>query len=395
MAAGNAAETKDNPNVRRREFKVRRYRDKKRPRWKFVVSHWEAGKRKWRLFEKKKQAESFAAFKKAEAEAQGLEHAEFSTDLRVMAQQAAEQLQPFGKTISEAVAHYVAHLQASARSCSAEQLVAEMIAAKQRDGRSERHVSDLRSRLKIFAAKFDGQPVATISTAEIDDWLRSLPVAPVTRNHYRSVVVQAFNFAVRRRYAASNPAVETAEAREPKTKPGILTVEQATALLVNASPEVLPYIAIGVFAGLRRAEIERLDWSEIDFEGGHIEVTAEKSKSKRANRFITLQPNLRAWLVPVRQLKGNVAPQENFRELFEEARAAAGITEWPDNALRHSFASYHVAHFKDAKALALEMGHVDSGVLFNHYRALVKPKEAERYWNIKPVVSKKVVAFKA
>jgi integrase len=71
----------------------------------------------------------------------------------------------------------------------------------------------------------------------------------------------------------------------------------------------------------------------------------------------------------------------------------AGITEWPDNALRHSFASYHVAHFKDAKALALEMGHTDSGILFNHYRALVKPKEAARYWNIRPLTTKKVVAF--
>ena len=81
---------------------------------------------------------------------------------------------------------------------------------------SARHVSDLRSRLKKFAAKFDGQRVATISTAEIDDWLRALPFGPVTRNHYRSVVVQAFNFAVRRRYATSNPAMETAKARGRK-----------------------------------------------------------------------------------------------------------------------------------------------------------------------------------
>ena len=382
--------------MRRIDFRVRRYRDQNRPRWKFVVSHYEAGERKGKLFEKKAQAQAFAAFKKTEAEAQGLGHAEFSTDLRVMTQDALEQLKPFGKTITDAVAHYVAHLKASERSCGAAQLVDEMIAAKERDGLSERHTEDLRSRLKIFAAKFDGQMVATITSAEIDDWLRSLPVGPVTRNHYRSVTVQAFNFAIGRGYATHNTAAKAAEAKEPKTKPGILTVEQATALLVNASPEILPYIAIGLFAGLRRAEIERLDWSEIDFDSGHIEVTAEKWKSKLANRFITLQPNLRAWLMPHRQLKGDVAPKENFRDLFDQVRKAAGIlADWPDNALRHSFASYHVAHFKDAKGLALEMGHTDSGMLFNHYRALVKPKEADRYWRIRPVVTKKVVAFKA
>src|SRR5438552_11187215 len=153
---------------------------------------------------------------------------------------------------------------------------------------------------KFSKPRVYGQPVATITSAEIDDWLRSLPVSAVTRNHYRRLIILAFNFALQRGYATGNPAEKTAQAREPKSKPGILTVEQATALLVNAAPEIAPYIAIGLFAGLRRAEIERLDWSEIDFDSGHIEVTAEKWKSKLANRFITLQPNLRAWLMPHR-----------------------------------------------------------------------------------------------
>jgi integrase len=379
--------------VGQRKIKVRKYTDGNRPHLKFVVNYREAGKRKRSFFETKEQAASFAAFKNAELKRNGVEHAEFPTPLRIMAQNAVEQLKPFGKTISDAVQHYVTHLRASEKSCTAVQLVKELVAAKETDGASVRHVDDLRSRLNIFAEKFDGQPVATITSAQIDDWLRSLKVAPVTRNHYRRLVILAFNFAVQRKYATDNPAAgkKTAEAREPKTKPGILTVEQASALLENASSEILPYIAIGLFAGLRRAEIERLGWSEIDFDSGHIEVTAEKSKSKIANRFISIQPNLREWLLSFRKLKGNVTPCENFRQLFDLAREAAGITDWPDNALRHSFASYHVAHFKDAKALALEMGHTDSGMLFNHYRALVKPKEAESFWNIKPVTTEKVV----
>jgi len=31
-------------------------------------------------------------------------------------------------------------------------------------------------------------------------------------------------------------------------------------LLKSAMPDVLPYFAIGCFAGLRPAELERLDW---------------------------------------------------------------------------------------------------------------------------------------
>ena len=380
--------------MRQRKIKVRKYSDSKRPHLKFMVNYREAGKRKRTFFETKTKAKSFAAFKNAELRRSGIEHAEFPTELRVMAQKAFEGLKPFGKTITDAVGHYIAYLKASEKSCTATQLKNEMIAAKETDGLSVPHLTDLRSRLKPFAEKFDGRPVATITSAEIDDWLRSLKLSPVSRNNFRKVIVSAFNFAVQRGYAIDNPAAKTAKAREPKTKPGILTVEQASALLENASREVLPYFAIGLFAGLRRAEIERLDWSEIDFDSGHIEVTAEKSKSKIANRFITMQPNLREWLLPLRKLKGNVTLTNCFRELFEQARVAADIKHWPDNALRHSFASYHAAKFKDAKGLALEMGHTDSGMLFNHYRALVKPNEAERYWSIKPARGdRKIVAI--
>jgi integrase len=287
----------------------------------------------------------------------------------------------------------IAHLKASEKSCTAVELVRELVAAKKHDGASQRHVDDLRSRLKVFAKKFDGQPVATIMSADIDDWLRSLSVSAVTRNHYRRLIVLAFNFAVQRGYATDNPAEKTAKAKEPKADIGILTVTQAARLLESATPDILPYIAIGLFAGLRRAEIERLDWSEVDFDSGLIEVTAEKAKAAR-RRLVTMQPNLREWLLPIRKHRGGII-SENFRKRFEQARVVAGILEWPDNALRHSFASYHLAHFKNAASTALEVGHHDSRITFAHYRELVKPKEAERYWNIRPETSANLVPLVA
>jgi integrase len=374
----------------RTRFEVKENKWAKR---KWFVEGRENGKRSRKFFKTKAEAKTHADLKNNELLNRGIEHAEFSTALRVMAQDCADTLRPFGKTIKDASDFFLAHLKAREKSCTAIHLVKELVAAKEKDGASVRHVDDLRVRLSRFAEKFDGQMVATITSGEIDDWLRSLDVSPVTRNNFRRLVVLMFNFAIGRGYTSSNPAEKTAKAREPKAKPGILSVEQASALLSGAASEILPYVAIGLFAGLRRAEIERLDWSEIDFDSGHIEVTAEKSKSKVANRFITMQPNLREWLLPHRKLKGNVTPQDRFefRRLFEQARKDADIDEWPDNALRHSFASYHVAKFRDAKGLALEMGHADSGMLFNHYRALVRPSEAGRYWSIRPAAKANVV----
>jgi integrase len=135
-----------------------------------------------------------------------------------------------------------------------------------------------------------------------------------------------------------------------------------------------------------------LDWKEVDLESGLIEVTASKAKSAR-RRFVKIQRNLATWLQPYTQLSGNVTPP-HYRELLDTAREAAGITQWPQNALRHSFASYYLARFNDAAALALELGHTNSNLVFQHYRQLVKPKQAERYWRIVPAVAgKKVVQF--
>ena len=379
--------------TRQRKIRVRNYTDSNRKHLQFVVNYREAGKRKRTFFETKEKAASFAAFKNDELKRNGIEHAEFPTSLRVMAQNAVELLKPFGRTIMDAAQYYAAHLKASEKSCTATQLVRELLKAKEADGNSQRHLKDIKSRLGKFAEKFDGQMVATITSKEIDNWLRSLPVSPFTRNHYRRLIVLAFSFAVRHGYATANPALDAAKAKVVSEAPGILSVNETARLLEAATPDVLPYLAIGLFAGLRRAEIERLDWSEIDFESGLIEVKAAKAKTAQ-RRFVQIQPNLREWLLPLRKLKGNVTPELGFRQSFEGAREAAQIAEWPDNALRHSFASYHLAHFKNAALTALELGHHDSRITFAHYRELVKPKEAERYWNIKPAKqTRKVIAF--
>jgi integrase len=381
-----------------RRHKVREYNDKKRPHLKYVVNAREGGKRTRQFFETKREAETFAQQKNIELLNGGQEAATFPSALRIMAQNAVEQLRPFpGKTISDAIKHYVDYLKANEKSCTATELVRELLKAKKADGAGERHLRDLKSRLAVFAEKFNGRMVATITSREIDDWLRSLPFRALTRNHYRAKVVLAFNFAVRNGYSASNPAMGAAKAKVIGDAPGILTVAETARLLEAASRDVLPYIAIGAFAGLRRAELERLDWKRIDFESGLIEVTARSSKTAQ-RRLVAMQPNLREWLLPLRKHSGNVTPARSvFVDAFAQARTQAGMTDWPENALRHSFASYHLAHFKNAGDTALQLGHRDSRVTFAHYRELVKPKDAERYWQIKPADRGvgKVVSFPA
>jgi integrase len=159
-------------------------------------------------------------------------------------------------------------------------------------------------------------------------------------------------------------------------------------------PSVLPMLAVGAFAGLRDAEIKRLDWSEVDLARGHIEVKAAKAKSAR-RRIVPVQPNLAAWLRPYATAQGAVVPQ-NARGKLDRVRKEAGLTCWPKNGLRHSFASYRLAAIHDAPRVASELGHTTPQLLYSTYRELVLPEEAEGYWKIAPAAeTKNVLSFRS
>jgi integrase len=352
------------------------------------------------FFKDKTEAETLLAKKKIEQENQGRAGLALSDRQRVEYLQCEEKLRPFGKTISDAITFYLPHLHATNRTCNAVELVTELLEIKQADGASRRYIEDLRSRLGQFAAVFNGKPIAEITSTEIDSWLRSLSdketgkrVASTTRNNFRRVLITAFNFASEHGYCVGNPAEKAAKAKHIDAAVGILAVDQTARLLENSTVALLPYVAIGAFAGLRRAELERLDWYEVDLKSKLIEVTAQKAKSAR-RRFVKIQPNLLEWLWPYKQLRGNVTPPD-YRELLDSAREAAKINDWPNNALRHGYASYHLARFNDAAALALELGHTNSNLVFQHYRQVVRPSEAKRYWKLAPATKqgRKVIHF--
>jgi len=100
-------------------------------------------------------------------------------------------------------------------------------------------------------------------------------------------------------------------------------------------PEMLPALAIGLFAGLRRSELFALDWSEIDHEHRTIEVKGIKAKT-RQRRLVSVADNLLAWTNPHRKTSSAITPERNidvFSERLRELAVKAGITPWPHNYL--------------------------------------------------------------
>jgi integrase len=240
---------------------------------------------------------------------------------------AKKKLAEHGKTIDDATDFFLDYLERVRRSgTTVAQLAEEVLQAKRRDGLSVKYLAMLRLYFKRFCQDFGNKPIAGITVEELDNWLRSLPGSPKTRTDYRSNIGVLFSHAAKRRMIDLNPIAFTAKPKLIDRPPDIFGVDELRALLESAhriNPDVLPMLVIGAFAGLREAEIQRLDWSEVDSARGHIEVTAAKAKSAR-RRIVPIQLNLAAWLRPYAGMKGPVAP-EGSREKIDLAFEASKI----------------------------------------------------------------------
>lgn len=202
-----------------------------------------------------------------------------------------------------------------------------------------------------------------------------------SRNRVVLALSSLFSWCVRHGLVYNNPCALVARARNPDPPRGILTVEQASALMHGVAaqePALVPYIAIALFAGVRPSELSRLRASAIGQE--YIRLDASITKATRA-RTVTIHPNLRAWLDAFPAADPIIAPGLNLR--LRLIRRKLGIP-WPHDCMRHSYATYAYEKTRNAELIAAEMGHRGTDVFFRHYRALANPGDGQRFFAIVP-----------
>lgn len=272
-------------------------------------------------------------------------------------------------------------------------IIEEFLEAKEQDGMSLRYVQSLRSHLRRFGEYFR-MPIGTATCTQIEHWLRRAKRSPRTRNNIRLSIVTLFNFAKARGYLPKHLPTEAdhvAKAKDRGGEIGVLTPEQLAGRLENGDEEARLYLALGAFTGLRSAELIRLEWEDVNFARGHIQVA--KSKSKTATRrLVPIQPNLMQWLASHRQKTGKVFVSEHAADRAIAAAKEAGI-DWPRNALRHSYATYRLAQCQDAARVALEMGNSPQ-MLFSNYREIADEHDANAWFSIAPRSAPNVVQMR-
>jgi integrase len=345
------------------------------------------GKRTRRYFDTEKDA--LKAHKEIETKVknEGKDALSMSHALRVMAVQGERELLPFKKTIADAVAFYKAHLEETQKSITVTALIDEYMAMQKSRNKSPLHLKDLRLRFGRFGLKFGDRLVCDVKPKEIEAWLLSLNLpSPVSFNNYRARIGFLFGYGTKHGYLVRNPVDNRIEKMPVIEKEAeIFSVENLSLVLENATPELVPMIVIGAFAGLRTSEILKLDWSEVNLATKQIRVRAEKAKSSK-NRWVDMEANLVEWLQPFAGKTGHMwdGSESKFHHSLRPIWQAAGLVKWPRNGGRHSFASYHLASYQNQNQLADILGHTNSQLIFSNYRNLVTHEEGVRYFQIRP-----------
>ena len=232
--------------------------------------------------------------------------------------------------------------------------------------------------LSQLAGQFSSQMCHNVSSSQLEEWFH-------TRNWKRSTIdgVLAkigpfFTWCIRENYCENNPCKAVKRPRSDDSPPSIFTPSESRKLLLTAfktDPGMIPYLAIGLFAGVRPLEIQRLQQQDIT--DRYIEITAAKAKTRK-RRLVSLSDNLKEWIA-----LGGDLPLTNKPKRLARVLHIAGL-KWKPDIMRHSFASYHLAMYRSADKTAFELGHRDSKMLFAHYRELVTQEAAQAYWAIRP-----------
>ena len=244
-----------------------------------------------------------------------------------------------------------------------------------------------------------GHMAHELGVAEIRSFLDTAKTSGSLAHKLYKVGSLIFAYGKEQRVLVLNPFDEIDRPQVAYTIPEILEPTKFKRLLLAAEqevPELIPFLAMAGFAGIRRSELVReyagdqvLRWEDISWQKRLITVRHEVAKQtprKMGNRrFIPMEAALLHWLGPYRKEEGLLIPMVDsaLRRRMKKLRLASKLNP-PNNALRHSYASYWLARSskEGLGELSKRMGNSET-VCKRHYLETLTREEGEAWFKIR------------
>lgn len=202
----------------------------------------------------------------------------------------------------------------------------------------------------------------------------------------RAILHSIFAYGMRQEWCDTNPVarIEAPRVQEHPIVP--LNHDEVNRLRRTVSQREFAdmrfSLSLLLYSGVRPAEVGRITPQDVCWEEQQVIIRPQSSKTGGGR------------VVPLRAVPGlreqDCRIPRNWQQRWLALRRAAGFDHWVPDACRHTFASYHAAHFRNLPELQLEMGHRDSSLLRSRYLSPALRKTAAAFWKnakLKPVTS--------
>ena len=266
-------------------------------------------------------------------------------------------------------------------------VLAEMDAAKRKAGDNPYYVDTLRQIIKRFAkAQESGQddlPIDKYTVRHLETFLNANKLA--SRKTLRSKLSTFFKYAILRDYRVDNPCSKLLKIRRTDPPPKVFTLKEVTTCVkwLEKHPRALAWFVLSSFCGLRPEEAQHATWKMINFDEGWIRVEAQTTKV-RQRRVVRPLPEAMAWLKYAQKMNSELPLTRKQLQLERNPlRAELGWKQWDKDVTRHTASSMWFAATEDAASVAKSLGHTEA-VMRKNYMAPVTPKEAEKFWALRP-----------
>lgn len=214
---------------------------------------------------------------------------------------------------------------------------------------------------------FRSKEVQEIKRADILAYIQKRRVdgaKPATINSEMSIIKGFFRYMMIIDAITKNPAEFIPMERGVNQRDRWITVDEERRLHESAPPWLSLVITFATSTGMRRGEILKLTWDNVDLKAGVIYVRNTKNKTPRT---VPITPRVRQVLDSlmsetisagfVFQRKGKSIPTPTLEGAFSLACARAGVADLHFHDLRHTFATRLVQNGVDLYTLQRLLGH--------------------------------------
>lgn len=222
-------------------------------------------------------------------------------------------------------------------------------------------------------------PLRSITTAQCRQMLTAAFAS--SRSSFikgRAILHSVFSFGIRQEWCDANPVtkIEVPKIKEKHIEPLTLTeVKKLEATTKREGFRDMQFsLSLMLYGGIRPAEVSRLQERDFDWENHQVIIRPNTSKTGGGRT------------VPLRGIRGIKAKERiiprNWKRKWRDLRRAAGYRgrSWIPDICRHTFATYHAAHFRNLPQLQLEMGHRNASLLMTRYMVPALRKDATSFW---------------